>query len=197
MSPEKIYELLKGMTPLLTSYALRIVGVLFVLWIAFKIARSLERRITKGLTSKKFDKTLAIFFGTLARWMIILGAVLACLGVFGVETTSFAAVIGAAGLAIGLAFQGTLANFSAGVMLLVFRPFKLGDLVNTAGQLGVIAELGLFTTALDTLDNRRIIVPNTEIAGKIIENISHNDIRRVDIEVGAVYSADIDATREA
>jgi len=197
MSPEKIYELLKGMTPLLTSYALRIIGVLFVLWIAFKIARSLERRITKGLTAKKFDKTLAIFFGTLARWMIILGAVLACLGVFGVETTSFAAVIGAAGLAIGLAFQGTLANFSAGVMLLVFRPFKIGDLVNTAGQLGVIAELGLFTTALDTLDNRRIIMPNSEIAGKIIENISHNEKRRVDINVGVVYSADIDETREA
>lgn len=197
MSTEKLGEMLKDLTPQLTSYALRIIGVLLVLWVAFKIAKWVQRRITAGLAKKKFDETLSIFFGTLARWLIILGAVLACLGVFGIETTSFAAVIGAAGLAVGLAFQGTLANFSSGVMLLVFRPFKIGDVVNAAGQLGVVAELGLFVTELDTLDNRRIIVPNSEIVGKTIENITHNDKRRVDINVGVVYAADIDETRAA
>jgi len=197
MTLDKIYKMLEGLTPQLTSYALRIVGVLLVLWLAFKIANALQRRITKGLKKKDFDETLSIFFGTLARWLIILGAVLACLGVFGIETTSFAAVIGAAGLAVGLAFQGTLSNFAAGIMLLVFRPFRVGDLVETAGKLGIIKEIGLFVTELDTLDHRHIIVPNSKVAGDIIENYTANDLRRVDIDVGVVYSADIEETRKA
>ncbi|RLB61699.1 MAG: mechanosensitive ion channel family protein [Deltaproteobacteria bacterium] len=196
MTLEKFYSLLESLTPQLISYGMRIIGVLFVLWLAFKVANWLQRRITRGLKKKKFDETLSMFFGTLARWLIILGAVLACLGVFGIETTSFAALIGAAGLAVGLAFQGTLSNFSAGIMLLVFRPFKVGDLVNTAGQLGIVKEIGLFVTELDTLDYRHIIVPNSQVASGIIENISANDKRRVDIDVGVVYSADIDQTRE-
>jgi small conductance mechanosensitive channel len=196
MTKEKLLEILENLTPQLTSYALRIVGVLIVLWIAFKIAGLLQRRITKNLAARNFDETLSIFFGTLTRWIIILGAILACLGVFGIQTTSFAAVIGAAGLAVGLAFQGTLSNFAAGVMLLVFRPFKIGDLVNTAGQTGIIAEIGLFVTQIDTLDNRRIIIPNSQISGKVIENIGHNDMRRVDIDVGVNYDADIDETRK-
>ncbi|MBW2263417.1 MAG: mechanosensitive ion channel family protein, partial [Deltaproteobacteria bacterium] len=109
---------------------------------------------------------------------------------------SFAALIAAAGLAVGLAFQGTLSNFAAGVMLLVFRPFKVGDLVTTAGNLGIVQEIELFTTELSTLDNRKIVVPNGSIFGSVIENLTHNDTRRVDVPVGVEYSADVDETRK-
>ena len=114
----------------------------------------------------------------------------------GIKTTSFAAVIGAAGLAVGLAFQGTLSNFAAGVMLLVFRPFNVGDVVNAAGVLGKVHCIQLFAVAIDTFDNRRIIIPNSAVFGSTIENISHHPIRRADVDVGTDYTADIDQTRD-
>ncbi|MCB9523907.1 MAG: mechanosensitive ion channel [Myxococcales bacterium] len=180
----------------LNTYGVKVIGVAVALWLAFQGAGWLQTRITKGLQAKNFDATLSIFFGKLVRWGVIVATVLSCLGVFGVQTTSFAAVIGAAGLAIGLAFQGTLSNFSAGVMLLVFRPFKVGDLINAAGSLGVVAEIGLFTVALDTLDNRRIIIPNSSVTAGTIENISANEYRRVDVDVGTDYGADLKQTRD-
>ena len=178
------------------DWGIRILGVLIALWLSFKIARWLANKITGTLKKRNFDETLSIFFGNATRYLILTGAVLACLSIFGIQTTTFAAVIGAASLAIGLAFQGTLANFAAGVLLLVFRPFKVGDLVNAAGQLGVVKEIGLFTITMDTLDNRRIIIPNKHVSGGIIENIGHNEKRRVDIKVGVDYGADIAETRK-
>jgi small conductance mechanosensitive channel len=143
----------------------------------------------------KFDETLSIFISKLVRWSILLLAGLTCLNFFGVETTSFAALIGAAGLAIGLAFQGTLSNFAAGAMLLIFRPYKVGDEVNVAGYTGTVREIELFTTAIDTPDYRRIIVPNSSIFGAVIENVTHHPVRRFSVGVGTAYSADIDETR--
>jgi small conductance mechanosensitive channel len=148
------------------------------------------------MAKAQIDETLTRFVGHLVRWLVILLAVLACLGVFGVQTTSFAAVIGAAGLAVGLAFQGTLSNFAAGVMLLVFRPFSVGDVVNAAGVLGKVQAIELFTVAIDTFDNRRIIIPNSSVFGSTIENVSYHPIRRADVDVGTDYTADIDQTRE-
>jgi small conductance mechanosensitive channel len=197
MPVDKVKAYLQPMMPHLLSYALRIVGVLFVLWLAFKIARAVQDRLVATLQKREFDETLGGFFGAVVRWLIIVGAGLACLSAFGIQTTSFAAIIGAAGLAVGLGFQSTLSSFAAGVLLLVFRPFKMHDVVEVAGKLGVVHSIGLFTVALDTLDNRRIIVPNSEIAGKVITNISENEYRRVDIDVGAEYSASIDDTRAA
>jgi len=163
-------KLLEEAVPLVTTYGIRVLGVVAVVWVSFKIAGSVQRGVTQGLRLRKFDETLAIFFGNMLRWLLILGTILACLSVFGIETTSFAAVIGAAGLAVGLAFQGTLSNFAAGVMLLVFRPFKVGDYIVAAGKEGVVAELGLFVTAIDTLDNRRIYLGNTSVGSGVIEN---------------------------
>jgi small conductance mechanosensitive channel len=114
----------------------------------------------------------------------------------GVELVAFVGVIAASAFAIGLAFQGSLSNFSAGVMLLVFRPFKVGDVVNVAGETGKVDEIGLFTTTMDTPDNRRLILPNGAIFGAVIENITHHPIRRVDVAVGTDYTADLDRTRE-
>jgi small conductance mechanosensitive channel len=190
-------RLAETFVPLATTYAIRVVGVLFAVWLSFRIAGWLQRRVTGTLRGRNFDETLSIFFGNLLRWLVLVASVLACLSVFGIETTSFAAVIGAAGLAIGLAFQGTLSNFSAGVMLLVFRPFKVGDYVVAGGKEGTVAEIGLFVTAIDSPDNRRIYVPNTAIGSAAIENYTAHVQRRVDIEVSIAGGEDIDATRKA
>lgn len=189
-------ETLKELLPTLIDYGVRILGVLIALWLAFRIARWLESRVVTSLSRRNFDQSLTVFFGSLVRWLLVVAAVLACLGVFGIETTSFAAVLGAASLAVGLAFQGTLSNFSAGVMLLVFRPFKIGDMVVIDGNLGTVAKIGLFTTSLDTLDNRHIIIPNSGVISGTIENHTHNDKRRVDIDVGVAYDEDLDRVRE-
>jgi small conductance mechanosensitive channel len=190
-------KLLETVVPLVTTYGVRIVGVLVAIWVSFTVAGWLQRKVTGGLRQRRFDETLSLFFGSLLRWLIIVGAVLACLGVFGIETTGFAAVIGAAGLAVGLAFQGTLSNFAAGVMLLVFRPFKVGDYVVAGGKEGVVAEIGLFVTSLDTLDNRRIYLGNTAIGAGAIENCTAHPVRRVDIDVNIAGNEDLDASRRA
>ncbi len=174
---------------------LRVALVLVILFLAFTIAGWVASLVNTSLTRLKFDTTLTKFLSKLARWGVLLLAGLSCLSYFGVETTSFAAVIGAAGLAVGLAFQGTLSNFAAGAMLLLFRPFKVGDAVNVADQLGIVDEISIFTTTMDTFDNRRIIIPNSEVFGAVIENITHHPIRRVDGDVGVGYAADIDHTR--
>jgi small conductance mechanosensitive channel len=193
MNASKFFDTL---LPIITTYGIRILGVLIAIWVSFRIASWLQRAVTGGLRRRKFDETLSIFFGNIIRWLLLVAAVLACFSVFGIETTSFAAIIGAAGLAVGLGFQGTLSNFSAGVMLLVFRPFKVNDYVVAGGKEGVVAEIGLFSTALDTLDNRRIYVSNTSIGAGVIENFTTHPVRRVDIDVNIAGDEDIDATRK-
>jgi len=182
---------------LIMQYAPPIVGVLVLLVVAYIISGWIGKLVAKALEKGKVEKTLCGFIGSIARWALMIMAVIACLGVFGVETTSFAAVIGAAGLAIGLAFQGSLSNIAAGMMLMIFRPFKVGDLAVICGHLGTIHSIDLFNTHMDTLDNRRIILPNGGIFGSTIENVTFHPTRRVDIPVGVEYSADITATREA
>jgi small conductance mechanosensitive channel len=197
MSAEQITALWESLSPLVVSYALRIVGVLILLWIAFRIARWAGNKVTSSLEARELDVGLSRFFGAIARWGIIVASVLGCLGMFGVETTSFAAVIGAAGLAVGLAFQGTLSNFAAGVMILVFRPFAIGHYIKGGGREGTVTDIGLFMTSIDTPDNRRIIVPNSDLANKALENVSFHDKRRCDVNVGVIYTASVPDTRAA
>lgn len=189
--------LFESMLPTVAMFALRAAGALVGLWLAFRVAALTQDRLTRALRSRDFDATLSVFFGNMTRWGILIASVLAVLGVFGIETTSFAAIIGAAGLAIGLAFQGTLSNFSAGVMLLVFRPFKVGDLVVAGGINGIVKEIGLFSTSLDTKDGRRLIVPNAQVANAIIENQTTNPLRRVEVLVQVGSGADEAAVRAA
>ncbi|HMR05482.1 MAG TPA: mechanosensitive ion channel [Polyangiaceae bacterium] len=179
-----------------TTWGMRIVGVALVLFVSWVIAGWARRRTAQALEKRAFDAMLARFFANVVRYAILAGAVLGCLGVFGIQTASFAAVLAAMGLAVGLAFQGTLSNFAAGIMLLVFRPFKVGDVVKVAGEIGAVVEVELFTTELRTPDNRRLVIPNSEIFGKTIENMTHHETRRVDIAVGVAYEADLDKTRE-
>jgi small conductance mechanosensitive channel len=188
--------ILEKVIELATTWGIRIVGALFALFLAWVISAWARRRVLRVLEKRSFDPALSKFAASLLRYTILVAAVLGVLGVFGVETTSFAAVIGAAGLAVGLAFQGTLSNFAAGVMLLIFRPFKIGDFVSVAGIMGVVQEIDLFTSNITTVDNRLLVVPNSKIFGEVIENFTHHDVRRCDVAVGVEYDADVDKTRE-
>lgn len=181
--------------PLLAKYVPMVVGFLVAIFVTWIVAGWAKRITTRALERASFDPTLTKFFGNAARYTVLILGVVSCLGVFGIQTAGFAGIIAAGGLAVGLAFQGTLSNFASGVMLLVFRPFKVGDVVNVAGQTGKIDEIELFTTAMTTPDNRKIILPNSAIFGSTIENITHFDTRRCDVVVGAAYDADIDETR--
>jgi small conductance mechanosensitive channel len=182
--------------PMIIDYGTKIVGVIVVFIIGRMVANGVAKAIQRRLEKREFDPTLTRFFASLARTLILVGVVLACLGMFGVDTTSFAAVLAAMGFAVGMALQGSLANFAAGIMLLVFRPYKVGDIISAAGVTGGVIELNLFTTVLDTPDNRRFVAPNGAIFAGNIENLTFHGRRRVDVNVGADYGADIDATRK-
>ena len=173
-----------------------VIGALFGLFAAWIAAGWVSRLVYRSLKLAKIDETLARFTTKFTWWGLLLLALACCLESFGVKTTSYAAAIGALGFSIGLAFQGALGNFAAGIMLLVFRPYKVGDVIVVGGQTGKVDEIDLFSTTLDTPDNRRIMVPNGSIFGSTIENTSYHHTRRIDITVGACYSADIDQTYE-
>lgn len=168
-----------------------------VLIIAVFIAAGWARKIVgKAVRKANVEETLARFLSNIARYIVLIAGGVAILGTLGIETASFAAVLAAVGFAIGMAMSGMLGNIAAGVMLLLFRPFKVGDVVEAGGIRGKIFEIGLFTTVFDTPDNRRIIVPNNAIFGDNIENVSFHDTRRVTVAVGTDYGADIDKARE-
>ena len=172
-------DFFQDIAPLIAEFGVKVLGVVALLILAWIAASWSSRSILKGLRRAHIDETLSKFTAKMAKWMILLFAVLGCLGLFGVSVASFAAVIAASAFAIGLAFQGSLSNFSAGVMLLVFRPFKVGDVILVAGHTGKVDEIALFTTTLDTSDNRRLIVPNSSVFGSTIENVTHHPVRRV------------------
>jgi small conductance mechanosensitive channel len=182
--------------PLITTYAMRVLGVLVLFFVSFRVGAWARRVATRRMERAGIEATLAQFFGASARWLVLVLSFVAILGVFDVPVTSFAAVIGGAALAIGLAFQGSLSNLASGVMLLVFRPFQVGDVISVAGVTAKVIEIELFSTTLDTPDNRRIILPNGSVFGSTIENVTYHPVRRVDVNVGVDYSAAVDATRE-
>lgn len=177
---------------IVTTYGLDVLGAIVILIVGMIFAGWARRATMRGLAKiSSLDETLRGFFSSIVKYLIIVFVILAVLNQFGVQTTSLIALLGAAGLAVGLALQGTLSNVAAGVMLLIFRPFKVGDYIDAGGQAGSVRELGLFLTQLDTPDNVRICVPNGAIWGAAIHNYSFNSTRRVDFVVGISYSDDI------
>lgn len=167
-----------------TEYGLKVIGAVVIL-IAGRIVAGLVRKVIGTILEKaKADHSIVSFASNLAFFAVIVFAVISALGKFGVETTSFVAVIGAAGLAVGFALQGSLSNFAAGVLILVFRPFKVGDIVTAAGISGTIKEIQIFNTILATPDNIKITVPNGKIYGDVIQTVTAFDTRRIDITVG-------------
>ncbi len=191
------HKWLQVATEYVIQYGPSVASVIVLMLIAWTVSSWLSAAVRAGLTRVKFDETLTKFVSRAVRWLVLLLALMGCLGKFGVDTTSFAAVLAAAGLAVGLAFQGTLSNFAAGAMLLIFRPFKVGDVVNVANYTGVINEIAIFTAEMDTFDGRRVVIPNSAIFGNVIENITYHPQRRADVDVGTSYAADIDQTRLA
>ena len=178
--------------PLAISYGVSVVGALVILIIGFWIANRVRGVVSRLLSRiDGIDQTLVTFLGGFARYTVIAVTVLAVLAEFGVQTASLLAVMGAAGLAIGLALQGTLSNVAAGVMLLFLRPFKMNDFIDAGGVSGTVKGISLFRTELSTPDNVQIFVPNGDVWGSAISNYSYNATRRVEIECGIGYSDDI------
>lgn len=180
---------LAGATNVLTALLILIVGF----WIAGRVG-AIVRGI--GKQHEKLDDTLFNFLGSLARYVVLAFVIIAVLNRFGVETTSIVALLGAAGLAVGLALQGAMSNLAAGVMLMIFRPYKVGDFIDAAGNFGNVEEITLFTTVLRTFDHQQIIIPNGKIWGEQIVNHSHHPIRGVELTFGVSYDTDIDKARE-
>lgn len=195
---EEIEIIVQELLEIFTSYGLTVLGALAILliglWFSGRLARFVHRSLARN---RRIDDTVAGFLGSLTRYALIAVTVIAVLNQFGVQTTSLVAVLGAASLAIGLALQGTLSNVAAGVMLLLFRPFKVGDYVEVGGIGGTVRSVTLFLTEMATPDNVEIIVPNGQVWGAVIKNYNHNSTRRCDINVGISYDDDINGAREA
>jgi small conductance mechanosensitive channel len=179
------------LTYLITTYGIKVIGAIIILIIG-RFAAGIGRRIVRRLLEKSnTDPAIVSFVGSLTYIIIIIFAVLAALAKFGIQTASFVAILGAAAFAIGFALQGSLANFAAGVMILIFRPYRMGDFIQGAGTAGTVKEMGLFTTVLSTPDNVKIMIPNGKLFGDVISNFSAYDTRRVDLVIGIGYASDI------
>ena len=184
-------NLIESVVSLVSAWGLKVLGALVVLIVGRWAAGWVRKTVRQSLERSNLDATLIPFIAGIVYYLLLTVVVIAVLGLFGIQTTSLIAVLGAAGLAVGLALQGTLSNFAAGVMLLIFRPFRVGDYVEAGGTAGSVVEVGIFTTVLNTPDNVRILVPNSAIYGDVVKNYSTNDTRRNDLSVGIAYGDDI------
>lgn len=179
--------------PYIVEYGLNIIFAIIILVVGWTVASWVKKKINeKGAQSAKLDDTLTRVFAQTAKIAIMVFVLIAVLGQFGVETASLIAVLGAAGLAIGLAWDGVLADFAAGIMILVMRPFKVGDTIDCSSAKGVVDEIGVTVTQMHTFDNLKMYVPNSEIWGNVITNLTTNNNRRVDMTIGFGYDDDID-----
>ncbi|WP_163337730.1 mechanosensitive ion channel family protein [Desulfopila sp. IMCC35008] len=174
----------------------KIVSALLVFWIGKWLAKKIARLFVKILERNNVDVTLTKFLYNILYYIIIVAVVIAAAGQLGVNTTSFLTVVGAASLAIGLALKDSLGNFASGVMLILFRPFKVSDVVTVGGETGKVEEITIFNTILNTADNQRKIIPNSIISSGVITNITANPVRRIDLIVGIGYDDDIRAAKK-
>ena len=190
---ENISNIQETIMPLIVEYGLDLIGAILILFVGWIIANWIQKRIRKaGQKSEKLDETLTTIFAKTAKVVVMVVVIIAVLQQFGVQTASLLAVVGAAGLAIGLAWQGTLSDIAAGIMILIMRPFKIGDAVEVAGTSGVVDEIGLVLTKMHTFDNIAMYMPNSDIWGTKILNYAKNDNRRVDMVFGFGYDDDMD-----
>ncbi len=177
------------------EFAINVVTAIVIFYVGRIIANMLAKGLRTVLQKQQVDKTLETFVCNLVRMALLAFVIVAAISALGIQTTSFIAVFGAAGLAVGLALQGSLSNFAAGVLIVLFRPYKVGDWVEAAGIAGSVISVQILTTILKTGDNKEIIVPNSQIMSSIITNYSSNDTRRIDMVVGVSYSDDLDKVR--
>ena len=190
---EKYLEYLKG---LIIEYTPKILVALAILIIGLLVIKLVIKVAKKAMAKSGIDVTLQKFLGNLIGWALKILLIIAVISKLGVETTSFAAIIAAAGLAVGLALQGSLANFAGGILIMIFKPFKLGDFIEAQGESGTVKEIEIFTTKLNTTDNKEIIIPNGTLSNGNIVNYSTEATRRVDFTFGVGYDSDIKKTKD-
>lgn len=181
---------------LLLEWAISIGTAILVFFIGRIIANVIGKIARHAMEKSGMDALLVNFVSSILRWVLMLFVIIAALEQLGVDTTSLVALLGAAGIAVGLALKDSLQNFASGVMLIVFRPFKNGDFVDAGGVMGVVEHIGIFTTTMKTGDNKEVIVPNGHVYGGTITNFSARDTRRVDMTFGIAYDADIRKAKE-
>jgi small conductance mechanosensitive channel len=190
-------DMLNKLYEYIVTYGLSFIAAILIFIIGKWLARVISRFIERIMLKANLDKTLATFVKHISYIGLLVFVVIASLNKLGVQTTSLIALIGAAGLAVGLALQGSLANFAAGIMLIIFKPFKVGDFIAAAGTMGTVVEIQIFNTILDHYDNRRIVIPNAKITGDNITNFSAIQKRRIDLVFGISYSDDIRKAKQA
>ena len=187
---------LNSNSDLLIQYGVNIISAVLILFIGNIVAKMVANSVAKMLDKKKMDKAVVEFIHGIVRYTLFVIVLITALSRIGVQTASVVAVIGAAGLAIGLALQGSLSNFAAGVLIVGFRPFKSGDYVEVGGVAGSVEAIQIFQTVLKTPDNKMVVVPNSGVIGSPITNYSRHDTRRVDLTIGVSYSSDLKLTKK-
>lgn len=194
---ETIREYLQNIDPTtLFAWGWKILAALLIFIIGRWVAKLIRKSVARLMTARGLDPMLVAFLSAILYAILLVAVVIAAVGQLGIQTTPLVAVLGAAGLAVGLALQNSLGNFAAGVMLVLFRPFTKGNYVEAGGTSGTVNEVGIFNTTLDTPDNRRVIVPNGQITSNTITNYSAHDTRRIDLIIGVCYKDDLKVARE-
>ena len=183
-------------TPLLISYGVKLLLAIAVFIIGKWLAKKITSMVKAAMLKSGIDQTVATFASNLAFGLLMTIVVIAALAQIGIQTASFVAIIGAAGLAVGLALQGSLSNFASGVMIILFRPIKQGDFIEAGGAMGVVKDISIFVTTMTTGDNKTIIIPNSSIIGGAITNYSTQPTRRIDMVVGISYDSDIKKAKQ-
>jgi small conductance mechanosensitive channel len=177
------------------AFAISLGKAIAIFYVGKLLVRLLLKAVSKIMHKQEVDDTLESFVLSLSRIVLMMFVIIAAVGALGIQTTSFIAVLGAAGLAIGLALQGSLSNFASGVLIVLFRPYKVGDFIEAAGIAGVVVHVEILTTIFKTGDNKQVIVPNGQVMGSVITNYSANDTRRVDMVIGVSYDDNLDKVR--
>lgn len=195
-NPGILRTYLEGLVPNIISFALQVVVAILIYGIATKVIKWLVKIVQRGMERHEVDTGVKQFLCAIVKYALYIVLIMTILNVFGVATTSVVAVLGSAGVAIGLALQGSLSNFAGGVLILLLKPFKVGDYIIQGGSEGTVYEISIFYTKLKTVDNKVVVVPNGTLSNNTIVNVSHMDRRRVDIVVGISYDADIRTAKE-
>lgn len=190
-SVDEVSHLWVQLQDVITAWGLKVIAAVAIFVIGRWVAMMVRKGVRSMMEKSTVDPIIIGFVSSIVYLALLAFVVIAALGQLGIQTTSFIAILGAAGLAIGLALQGSLANFAAGFLMIIFRPFKVGDFIEGAGVAGIVQAIQIFTTTLKTGDNKTIIIPNAKLSGDNIINYSAEETRRVDMTVGVAYDADL------
>jgi len=193
---EKFMEILDRMSALIVRYGMKFILALVVLIVGLIVIKLITKALVRVMKKGNVNESLIPFLKSMTNILLKVMLVISVMGMVGIQMTSFIAVLGAAGLAVGLALQGTLQNFAGGVMILLFKPYEVGNFIEAQGFMGTVKEIQIFTTVLTTPDNRKVIIPNSPLATGSITNFSAMPTRRIDFSFGIGYSDDIDKAKD-